>query len=194
VAAHRAAWCQRCPGTAGNQVVDPWAWPRAVASRLRGWIEVTRRPHCSTVRRSRRADVGGTAYTRSPNSLTAPWGPASRCSGAAGLARGHSRDRVALVHVAEPASAESRVGVACGGQGGGADHRLAVGVRRGERRAEGRLVLVVAPDQERQRRGHRSAHGCAEIRGWPHFGRGLRRVSPQSGADGDIGEQFQLVS
>jgi hypothetical protein len=66
-----------CPGQRrGHQVrVRAFGQSRgAVASRLRGRIDVTRRPQCSTVRRSRRAGAGGTAYTRSPNSLTAPSG------------------------------------------------------------------------------------------------------------------------
>jgi hypothetical protein len=45
-----------------------------VATRLRGRTEVTRRPQCSIVRRTRSSGAGGTAYRRSPNSLTAPSG------------------------------------------------------------------------------------------------------------------------
>jgi sortase A len=45
-----------------------------VATRLRGRTDVTRRPQCSIVRRTRSSGAGGTAYRRSPNSLTAPSG------------------------------------------------------------------------------------------------------------------------
>ena len=43
------------------------------------------------------------------------------------------------------------------------------------------------------RRQSRSSRRRREIRGWTHFGRGLRRVSPQTGAGSGTGEQGRLV-